>query len=77
MKNRVAQLRSARGWTQVQLACELGVSRQTVISIERERFDPSLPLAFALAGLFDVPVEDLFEYEGRSPRSRVPVARRG
>ena len=60
MRNRVAELRSERGWSQVQLAAALGVSRQTVISIERERFDPSLPLAFRIAEVFETSIEDVF-----------------
>ena len=60
MNNNVAERRSERGWSQVDLAARLGVSRQTVISIERGRYDPSLPLAFALAGAFDCRIEDLF-----------------
>ncbi|AXG79310.1 helix-turn-helix transcriptional regulator [Streptomyces paludis] len=60
MRNELAVLRSERGWSQARLAEELGVSRQTVISIERERFDPSLPLAFRIARAFDRPIEDVF-----------------
>ncbi|MPV37233.1 helix-turn-helix transcriptional regulator [Georgenia subflava] len=60
MDNDVAARRSARGWSQAELAKALGVSRQTVISIERGRFDPSLPLAFRLAGVFGCRIEDLF-----------------
>lgn len=61
MKNRVAALRAEAGWSQVELAALLGVSRQTVISIERERFDPSLPLAFRLAAVFKTTIEDVFD----------------
>lgn len=60
MENTLPELRKQRGWTQQNLADELGVSRQTVISIERGRFDPSLPLAFRLARLFDCAIEDVF-----------------
>ncbi len=60
MQNLVKEFRTARQWSQQYLADELGVSRQTVISIERGRFDPSLPLAFRLAALFDSTIEDLF-----------------
>ncbi|MDN3482477.1 helix-turn-helix transcriptional regulator [Arthrobacter sp. APC 3897] len=66
MRNRVREFRSNRGWSQQQLADELGVSRQTVISIERGRFDPSLPLAFRLAALFGSAIEDLFIPDDRS-----------
>lgn len=61
MDNSVATLRGARGWSQAQLADLLGVSRQTVISIEKGRFDPSLPLAFRLARLFERRIEDVFD----------------
>lgn len=54
------QLRTGRGWTQAQLATEVGVSRQTINSIETGRFEPSLTLALKLAGLFETPVEAIF-----------------
>jgi putative transcriptional regulator len=60
MKNNVAERRLQRGWTQADLAGSLGVSRQTVISIERGRFDPSLPLAFLIAGTFGCAIEEVF-----------------
>lgn len=60
MKNRIAELRKERGLTQQELAQQLGVSRQTVISIEKDRFDPSLPLAFELAATFEQPIEAIF-----------------
>lgn len=60
MRNSVAERRLDRGWTQAELAHALGVSRQTVISIERGRFDPSLPLAFIIAGTFGCSIEDIF-----------------
>ena len=56
----IREARLARGWSQQRLADELGVSRQTVISLEKGRFDPSLPLAFRLAATFDCTIEDLF-----------------
>lgn len=61
MDNRLAELRKKHGWSQEQLAHELGVSRQTVISIEKGRFDPSLPLAFRLADVFQLTIEDIFK----------------
>jgi putative transcriptional regulator len=61
MKNRLRELRAAREWSQSDLADKLGVSRQTVNAIETERYDPSLPLAFKIAGLFKKPIEDIFE----------------
>ena len=60
MKNRVSELRAANGWSQQHLADELGVSRQTVISIEKESFDPSLPLAFRIAATFSCTIEEVF-----------------
>lgn len=60
MNNRVHESRQRLGWSQQRLADELGVSRQTVISIERGRFDPSLPLAFRIAGVFNSTIEELF-----------------
>ncbi|HNR91137.1 MAG TPA: helix-turn-helix transcriptional regulator [Dokdonella sp.] len=61
MNNRVRELRSARGWSQAQLGDELGVSRQTVNAIETGKYDPSLPLAFAIARLFGLAIEQVFE----------------
>ena len=63
MENTVEEERKARGWSQQRLADELGVSRQTIISIERGRFDPSLPLAFRLASTFACAIEDLFRWK--------------
>ena len=60
MKNTIRDLRAARGWSQAHLADLLDVSRQTVIAIETGRYDPSLPLAFALARLFGQPIESIF-----------------
>ena len=60
MKNQVRQLRTERGWSQGELADQLEVSRQTINAIETERYDPSLPLAFALAKLFGKPIETIF-----------------
>lgn len=67
MKNNLPELRAERGWTQVDLAARLGVSRQTVIAIETGRYDPSLPLAFAIADLFRRPVESIF-IRDKAPR---------
>ncbi|MES2124384.1 MAG: helix-turn-helix transcriptional regulator [Gemmatimonadota bacterium] len=60
MNNHVKALRTANGWTQADLAERLDVSRQTIYAIETERFDPSLPLAFAIARLFARPIEEVF-----------------
>ena len=61
MRNSVRQLRSERGLSQGQLASEMGVSRQTINSIEQDRYTPSLPLALALARFFDTTVEAMFD----------------
>lgn len=61
MKNRLKQLRSEKGWSQAEFAAQLEVSRQTVNAIENGRYDPSLPLAFAIARVMDVRIEDIFE----------------
>ncbi len=63
MKNRLEEERSRRGWTQQELADRVEVSRQTVISLERGRYNPSIILAFRLARLLDTRIEDLFLYE--------------
>lgn len=64
MKNRLRELRSERGWTQGELADQLDISRQSVNAIETGKYDPSLPLAFALARLFDSKIEDIFFDQG-------------
>jgi putative transcriptional regulator len=61
MENRVRELRSERGLSQAEVATALGVSRQTVISIENGRYSPSLPLAFRIARLFDSTVDQMFD----------------
>ena len=61
MRNRVREQRIARGLSQADLAAALGVSRQTVISIENGRYLPSLPLAFRIARFFEVPVDKMFD----------------
>ncbi len=63
MKNKLRVLRAERNWSQAKLASELGVSRQTVNAIENEKYDPSLPLAFKLAVLFKMAIEDIFDPE--------------
>ncbi len=60
MKNRITELRAEHGWTQADLAQRLGVSRQSINAIETGKFDPSLPLAFRLARLFEMPIEQIF-----------------
>ncbi len=61
MKNRLRQLRAKRDWSQAALAERLDVSRQTVNAIETGRYDPSLPLAFRIARVFDLPIESIFD----------------
>ena len=61
MKNRLKVLRAERDWTQANLADKLGVTRQTVNAIEKGKFDPSLPLAFKIARLFESSIEDIFQ----------------
>jgi putative transcriptional regulator len=63
LHNRIKAHRLARALTQQELATETGVSRQSIISVERGRYVPSLPLALKLAGVFNCPVEDLFRLE--------------
>ena len=60
MKNRLRVLRAERNWSQADLANELGVSRQTINAIETDKYDPSLPLAFALGRLFGLRIEEIF-----------------
>ncbi len=60
MKNRLKVLRAERDWSQAKLAEELDVSRQTINAIETGKYDPSLPLAFKMAALFEQKIEDIF-----------------
>ena len=60
MKNALKERRKALGWSQQELAERLGVSRQSVIAIEREKYDPSLDLAFRIAAVFGAAIEDIF-----------------
>jgi len=64
MENRLRVLRAARRWSQADLAERLGVSRQTVNAIETGKYDPSLPLAFSIARLFELRIEDVFSPNG-------------
>lgn len=63
MRNDIARRRDARGLSQADLAAAVGVSRQTINAIERDRTTPSLELAFELAAFFDCGIEDLFDHE--------------
>ena len=62
MKNELRVLRAGRNWSQGDLADKLGVSRQTVNALETGKYDPSLPLAFKIARLFEKRIEEVFEY---------------
>ena len=70
MKNRLRVLRAEREWSQAELAGRLHVSRQTVNAIETGKYDPSLPLAFGIARLFDQPIEAIFEPASDEPDSK-------
>lgn len=61
VKNRLKVLRAERDWSQQDLGDRLGVSRQSVNAIEKGRYDPSLPLAFKIGDVFDLPIEEIFE----------------
>lgn len=61
MKNNLKILRAERDWSQADLAERLDVSRQTINAIETEKYDPSLPLAFKIASLFEMKIEDIFD----------------
>jgi putative transcriptional regulator len=69
MKNRLKVLRAERNWSQADLAGQLEVSRQSVNAIETGKFDPSLPLAFKLARLFELPIEEIFAEEEMAGKS--------
>ncbi|MBT9493087.1 MAG: helix-turn-helix transcriptional regulator [Paucibacter sp.] len=60
MKNLLRELRAQRSWSQTELGERLKVSRQTINAIENERYDPSLPLAFEIARVFEMPIEAIF-----------------
>ena len=60
MKNRLKVLRAEHDWTQADLAAQLDVTRQTVNAIEKGKYDPSLPLAFKIAGVFQMPIDHIF-----------------
>lgn len=64
MRNKLRALRAERGWSQAELGDRLEVSRQAINAIETEKHDPSLPLAFRIARLFDLSIEDIFDPGG-------------
>ncbi|CEQ16428.1 MULTISPECIES: helix-turn-helix transcriptional regulator [Bacteria] len=63
IQNRIKVLRAERDWTQADLAEKVGISRQAVISIEKYKYTPSLELAFKIANIFDVSINNVFEYK--------------
>jgi putative transcriptional regulator len=67
LKNRLRVLRAERNWSQAKLAELLNVSRQTINAIERGKYDPSLPLAFKMAHLFELAIEEIFEPDNGEP----------
>jgi putative transcriptional regulator len=77
VKNRLRALRAERDWSQADLAAELAVSRQTINAIETGKYDPSLPLAFRIAALFRLRIEDVFQPEETPRRAREANKRAG
>ena len=71
MTNHLRDMRADRGWSQAELAKRLGVSRQTVNAIETGRYDPSLPLAFRLADILDMAIEEIFEPDPAPAKARL------
>jgi len=69
MKNKIRVLRAERRWSQAELAERVGVSRNSINSIENGHFDPSLTLAFAIADAFESRIEDIFERDSQERRS--------
>lgn len=70
MNNRLEELRTKNGWTQQELADQLSVSRQTIISLEQERYNPSLLLAFRISSVFSLTIEEIFLYEETSDHGK-------
>lgn len=69
MKNRLKVLRAEHNWSQAELSEYLGVSRQTVNALETGKYDPSLPLAFKIARLFQLPIEAIFQCDSEEERA--------
>jgi len=67
VKNQVRALRLEHGWSQAELGHRLDVSRQTINSIENARYDPSLPLAFKISKVLEMPIEEIFSPDGGTP----------
>jgi putative transcriptional regulator len=70
LSNTIRELRAARSMTQQQLADSIGVTRQTVIAIEGDKYSPSLEVAFRIAQVFDEPLESVFQYRDARPASK-------
>ncbi|AFL87890.1 putative transcriptional regulator [Terriglobus roseus DSM 18391] len=70
IRNRIRDLRAAQTMTQQQLADAIGVTRQTVIAIEQDKYSPSLEVAFRIATLFQVPLEDVFQYDAAAVKAK-------
>lgn len=68
IRNQIRELRAARSMTQQELADQIGVTRQTVIAIEQDKYSPSLETAFRVALVFGVPLEQVFQYEPKGRR---------
>ena len=60
MKNRIRVLRAEKGWSQAELAEKVGISRNSINAVENDKFDPSLPLAFSIAEIFGLRIEEVF-----------------
>lgn len=73
MKNIIKQLRKERGFRQEDMAKELGVSRQTIIAIENNKYNPTLELAMKLGRLLNTPIEDIFELDELMPKNNVDI----
>jgi putative transcriptional regulator len=65
MRNKLRELRATKEWSQSDLADKLGVSRQTINAIETGKYDPSLPLAFKMARVFKIRIEEIFSHDGK------------
>jgi putative transcriptional regulator len=70
LRNTIRELRAVRSMTQQELADLISVTRQTVIAIERDKYSPSLEVAFRIASVFGVPLEQVFQYEAPSSRAK-------
>ncbi len=71
MQNKLKVLRAERNWSQAELAERLGVSRQTVNALETGKYDPSLPLTFKISHIFQLPIEEIFQYDPESDGRKI------